>query len=368
MKKIPYSATTKAGKEKNGFVTAASNKDALKALNDQGYTNIKLHDDSSTAFRREDLDGLSERELEQIAKLEIKARTRTSLVTCLIETIRLNWIIVVLGIGLSMWGYTDQSSVLLVIGLAVTLSMPLLTTWNYRTVTGYNNLLNSFAMGEWLEARQYIEQLRPKMKLPEMAFDLDIREASILASEGDLRGALELVEKWREVFETDSPGTFESRIAPIYHAAGDYQGFLERMKEGYFKSTSSSVLMLDLCLAEARFGEADRAELLLGKIVVEELPPQGIPFLDWVKGLIAIRKSDPASSSYLAGAVSGFLEYSENPAVLTSLALCSGSYAYSLILHGDRDGAKSVVERVWPILKAHGDLMLVTELTGLVDV
>ena len=40
-----------------------------------------------------------EQELERIAKFELKARTRTSLVTSLLETVRLNWIVIAIGIG-----------------------------------------------------------------------------------------------------------------------------------------------------------------------------------------------------------------------------------------------------------------------------
>ena len=306
LKKILYSAKSDSGVDTTGFVEAAANKDALQLLKDQGFSDIVLHDDAVVVHQRSDLEGLSEQAIAKIAAFEIKARRHISLSACLLESITRNWLVVIAGFGVLVAGYLKSSVVISLAGLVIMGIIPLLTAWNYKSVTGYNNLLNAFAVGDWTRARHYITQLRARAKTADVLLELDVREAGILASEGDLDTALDLMEKWRQECDESSAGNFEARIAPVYHAAGDYTSFVESMRQAFLKSDSSSMLLLDLAIAEARLGDISKAEELLDRVETEELPSYASPFLDWVNGLIALKHGSPQASSLLAMAVEGF--------------------------------------------------------------
>lgn len=363
MKKIIYSAKDSAGNAKHGFVEAQSNKEALAQLTGAGLSNIVLHDDAFMAFERDELANADKAELERIARFEVSVRNKgTYLQDFILEALRVNKYVVILGVLIAGWGIYDNNLSAITIGALIALSIPAISLWNYRTVSAYDKVLRTSSTGDWEDALKNIKFLRPKLTKPEMAFDLDVREACINTFTQPLPEILQSLEKWHVHFDKVSPGLYESRIAVVYHAAGDYRGFLEKMREGYMKSESPTMIV-DLALAEARFGDPDKADLLLAKVVDEELPPHGIPFVSWAKGFVLKRRHDPAAVQYLGSAVSAMSDFSGNPAIWTSLALCTGSYAAALIDNNEVEKANVLVNNVWKILKLHGDGPLLNELS-----
>ena len=355
VKKVLYSAIDEVGSERSGYVDAKSNRDAIELLTNDGLSEIKLHDDGALAIRRDDLNELSEDELEAKARFELKVRSKPSFTSFIMEVLRVNRSIILIGLALFFWGLSDENYYLLAFGAAVSLSMPLLSIWNYRTVSNYDRLLRAFAEGEWDKALSLIELLRKHMKLPEMEFDLDIRKASINSANGSLDSALQSLERWRSEFEEVSPGMYESRVASVYLASGHHEEYVDSMRDAFFKSSQSQTLILDLALAEARLGDHTKAELLLKAVNMEELPIYGVPFIEWVKGAIEKKNGSADAEFHLALAVSGFLEMGENPAVWTSLAVCIGDYASCLTEEQSNDKAQQLLESVWTILNVHGE-------------
>lgn len=120
----------------------------------------------------------------------------------------------------------------------------------------------------------------------------------------------------------------------------------------------SPTLIVDLAL-----GDVNKAEKLLACVRVEELPSHGLPLVDWIKGVVAKRKQDPHAPKHLEAAVSGMLQFGENPAIWTSLAVCVGCYAASLPEPDATEKAQSLLASVAKILKVHGDNPLLAELT-----
>lgn len=364
MKKILYKGIDSKGKEKSGFVEAENNSEVLSILKNKNIYNIILHNDEMTAFQRNDLEGLSEKELNRIAKFEINMRSNPGVTTFLIEVLNANKYIIFFGVTMFVWGCISKSYVLIFSGGLAAISMPVLSLWNYRIVGNYNNLIRNCSLGQWAEAIINIKKLRPHLKQPEMAFDLDVREACIIAKTKSIKEALTLVEKWENNFHDLMPGMYESRVASIFHAAGDYSGYVGRMRDGYIKSLESPVMITDLALAEAQFGDVEKASSLLAKINIEELPIYGLAYIDWAKGVVAKRQGDSNAMNYLGSAVSKMLESKDIPAIWTGLALCSGAYAIVLNYNGEKEKARLLVNSVWDILKIHGDKPLLKEISN----
>lgn len=362
MKKILYTATNADGKVISNYVEANSNKEAIEILSEKGFSKIRLQDDVVIAISRSDLNNLSARELEQIARFESEIRARPSFITFINEVFRANKLLIIVGLCLFIWGIYDSSKFLVIFGFILSASMPLLSTWNYRIVNGYNKLIRAYGCGQTEVVSGQTDFLRKHMKQPEMAFDLEVRMACINAKHGNLDEEISKLEEWRIPIEKLSPGMYESRIASVFHMGGSYDKYVESMREAFFKSSHSPTFILDLALAEARLGEVEKAELLLKQVKPEELPMHGIPFVDWVEGVVEYKNGGTDSESKLSSAVSGLLEFSENPAVWPSLAVCIGDYALSVSENASIDKAKELLSSVWGMLKFHGENGLIDQL------
>ena len=362
LKKILYTATDIHGKEVSSFIDTNSNKEAIELLSEKGFTNIRFHDDIATAIDRNSLDNLSDTELERIAKFEAAIRVKPRFMTFIIEVFRVNKILIISGVCLSLWGLYDANRYLIAIGLILSLSMPLRSIWNYRVVNGYDKLLRAYARGQIEAATRQTEFLKKYMQQPEMAFDLDIRISALNASHGDLNGEIVKLKSWRDCIDDLSPGMYESRVASVYHLSGNYDKYVDSIREAFFKSSQSPTLILDLALAEARLGEIDKAEMLLKQVEPDELPIHGVPFVDWAEGMVEYRKGDSRAEEKLSSAVSGLFEFSENPAVWPSLAVCIGDYALCVAADTSIDKAKVLLTHVWEILRFHGEKKLINQL------
>jgi tetratricopeptide (TPR) repeat protein len=255
----------------------------------------------------------------------------------------------------TLWGLLAQHPVVVGVGallLALTFGLP---AWGFRHARRYDRLLRVSSVGDWARAEGLIGALRRKAQPDNLLFDLDIREAEIRARRGDVAQALAGVENWRAGLAASAPGLFEARVASVYHAAGDYQGFLREMRKAREALPNDPSRQLDLALAEARLGDPSVARDLLENVHSAALPVHGRPFIHWTRGYIALRRGEHSAQSELGQAVTGFLEYEANPAVWSALGLCAGAYALALARDGRLEKAKETLERVSSILMAHGD-------------
>lgn len=298
---------------------------------------------------------MSEDEISSSAEFEVAMRLKPSFSAFILHVLKINQVVIIIGLCLTVWGLFEFNAYLIGFGLILGLSMPLLSIWNYRVVNAYDKLLRAFSCGRTAEALRQIEYLKPHMKQTEMAFDLDIRLASLNSTPDNIDEEIMKLEKWRSEFENTTPGMFESRVAGVYHHAGKYDEFVNLMRDAFFRSSQSSTLILDLVLAEARLGDLEKAEMLINKVKTEELPIHAEPFLNWAKGVIAFRKGTPNYEEKLAAAVTGFLNISESPAVWVSLAVCIGDYALYVRDDDSIRTAKELIKNVWDVLRYHGN-------------
>lgn len=367
MTKILYSGTDGDGNSVRGFIDTNSNQAAVRKLAERGYSDVILYDDAAIAMDRSDLDGLSAIEQERIAVFELRMREDPRFITFFLQVLKSSMLVIVIGLAIVAWGIVGQSLWLTAIGAAVAFALPLISLWNYRDVAAYDKLQRTFAVGDWDSVVPLVEHLRPRFTVPQMAFDLVLREAFIVARRQSIDAALSLVEDFREHFATHSPGMYESRIAHLYHGVGEYSKFLDLMRDAYDRSSQNPVIGIDLALSEARLGDPGRAAQLLDGISLDQLPPYGEPFVAWARGVISMREGSDDALSRLNSAVAGFMALGSNPAVLMSLAMCVGHY--SIVLHNSGQSGKAVelASSVIESLKTHADEGMLASISAMLE-
>jgi tetratricopeptide (TPR) repeat protein len=355
MTQLLYSAKDQRGRNKAGLIDAGSAGDALEKLRAAGLTDIELHDEPSAAAQRTDRLGLSGKEAARLAEFELRVRRNLGLTPVLAEVARRGWLWIAVVSAVTLWALLAQHPVVAGIGvllLGLTFGLP---AWGFRHARHYDGLLRAFSVGDWKRCEELIGALRGGTQPENLRYDLDVREAAIRATRGDTAQVLAALEKWRASSAASSPGLFETRVADVYHAAGDYPSFLREIRKAYEALPDDPSKQLDLALAEARLGDPSAADDLLQNLNAAGVPVHGRPFIHWTRGFIALRRGEPSAQSELGQAVAGFLEYEANPAMWTALGMCAGAYALALARDGRSEQAKEILERVSPILMVHGD-------------
>ncbi|MCX9156345.1 hypothetical protein OPU71_09450 [Niveibacterium sp. 24ML] len=362
MARILFSAHDPAGHTLTDYVDAGNAEEALASLAARGLANIRLHDAADMAALRDDRDAVPASMRQQQAAFELRLQTDPGVRTFLTELFRRNRLWLAIDACLLLWGLIGGDRVLVALALlflALSLLPPL---WQYRHAMRYDRMLRACALGQWDLASTLLAQLAAGSRKPLLTFDVAVRAACIRAVRGDLAGARAAVEAWRTEFDAKAPGMVDQRIATVCHAGGDYAGFVEAMRAAYSAAPTNLTHRLDLALAEARVGDPDAVPHLLAGIDEAKLPSFGRPFVDWARGMLALRHGHPEALAALGRATQGFLEYAANPAVWSSLALCSGAYALALAQQGRPREAQAALQHVWPVLKVHGDRLLLTML------
>jgi hypothetical protein len=355
MTQLLYSAKDQRGRNKAGLIDAASAGDALEKLRAAGLTEIELHDEPSAAAQRTDRLGLSEKEAARLAEFELRVRRELGLAPVLAEVARRGWLWIAVVSAVTLWALLAQHPVVAGIGavlLGLTFGLP---AWGFRHARNYDRLMRAFSVGDWGRCEELISALRGTAQPDNVRYDLDVREAAIRATRGDTAQALAGLEKWRASSAASSPGLFETRVADVCHAAGDYASFLREMRKAYEALPDDPSKQLDLALAEARLGDPNVAQEVLQDLNIAGVPVYGRPFVHWTRGFIALRRGEPSAQSELGEAVAGFLQWEANAALWTALGMCAGAYALALARDGRSGQAKEILERVSPILMVHGD-------------
>ena len=364
MKKLLYSARDADGKPCQAYVDAASNEEARRKLAALGLREVVLHDDAFIAGQRDELAALAPDELAKLAAFELGVRKHGSdTAGFLKQVLRRNRTALWIGLALTVWGLERGDFFLTAGGLLTLGTGPVISLWNYRQVGRYNRLLRQLAWGEWAAARASVAELKPHMSAPNHAFDLAIKEACIIARTRSLSEARAFIAPWAAKMQ--APGYFEARTAVIHLLSGDSAGFLAGMKAAHVLAWDSPTTRIDYALAEARFGDPAIAAELIASLSPEALPPMALPFLAWIRGLIAYRRKAPDAVEKLAEAVDAMAAGGDNPAFWITQALCVGAYAAALLAVGREAAARQAVEKVWPVLRQHGDAALLADLAVL---
>ena len=151
---------------------------------------------------------------------------------------------------------------------------------------------------------------------------------------------------------------FLARIYTLPLATGDHAGFTARLRDLMAQRPGEPTLQLDLALGEARAGHTDEAQRLVDTLQPAMLPPHGQAFIDWVRGMIALR--DPARAGEAAGHLGKACEQflglvRKAPGAWPSLAVCTCDYALALAWSGRAEMGRTVLASVQPVARHHAE-------------
>ena len=355
MPKILYKATNSTGAEVTGYVDASTAQEAVARLKASGLVDIELHESPGNAATRTHRTAKNEAEAARMAAFELKVRARPGLKTLLTEvTRRARWFILA-AVALIVAGLAAGMAWPAVLGgalLAATFGLP---AWSHRYSRYFQRLQQALALGDWNEARRMLERFARKKHPETITTQIQFYDAQIRVRQGEpLERALARLEAVRPKLPPDQ---FPARTALLYSAVNDYDGFIACMREAWEATPDDPSRRVDYALAHARLGDLAQAQELLAGVDMEALQVHGRPFVWWARGLVELRNDKPSAEATLMRGVEGFLKIA-SPAAWTSLALCSGACALAMVRNGDPPGAKTMIGRVWPILKVHADTRL----------
>jgi hypothetical protein len=362
--KILFTGYLPNGVEESGYIDAKSNQEALEQLKAKGLKQIKLHTDAMTSALRTDLDGLSDREMRQMAELEAKWQKSMTFGSYLYALLKNNAVTILIGMVMFGYGYQVQGVWWMSFGVILATIGPFMGLWSYRISKEYENLLYAYTFGEWDKVRRYAANMRAAHKNNlQVITEVDSKEAIAYAVEGDIQRAKEILDQNRHYMQESMPGIYENRLASIYAIAGDYEKYLFWMKEGYKKS-GQDLAKLDYVMAEARFGDLSQAEKLLSQIDTDSLSAPIQPFYHFLEGLVSYRKGDIESAYELfQAAYKMLLEYRENPAVWVPFASVTAMLAITAYDVGEKQKAEAILsDAVISVVKIYGDPQLLNAL------
>lgn len=363
-----YAARDAQGRTVEGFVHAASADDAMQAVHalQPPLSDVQLHTSglfagAMTEMADDVLGPVDVKALRQLARDQIESMENPGPWTALRQLVRNNrvWLLVCLAlIATGLW----QGWGPLALGTLVALLVGpfAVFAYLYRFQHMYQQVLQAHATGDLRRlgalAQRLAEAAERHRFLRQPAWDAAVRIAWFEArAEGVEPAVLRLrIHPLRPQDEAE----FLARIYTLPLAAGDHAGFTQRLRELIALRPGEPTLQLDLALGEARAHHTDEAQRLLAELRPELLPPHGQAFIDWVKGLIALR--DPAQAREAAGhlgkACAQFLELvRKSPGAWPSLAVCTCDYALALAWTGQYEIARQAFAGVQPVARHHAE-------------
>lgn len=358
MARIFFSAHDPAGHTVMDSVDAGNAEQAIASLAARGLANIRLRDVAELIAPRDERGGNPPPAPQ--ALLPLRQQPEPSLRTFCAELLRRQRYWVALAAFLLASGLVLAQAIVVLLALGVLAFALLPALLQYRYAICHDRLLRAMAFGRWTDAAALAGQLASQVRKPMPAFDLAARAACICAAQGELEKARTALESWRERLHAKSPTLVDQRLAMVNYAAGDYAGFVAASRAAHLAAPADLALRVDLALAEARVGDVLAALELLAGVDPRKLPASRRPFHDWARGMIALRHGRSEAVTALAGATRSLQAHAANPATWLSLAQCSGAYALALAQQGRRDEAEAVLRPVWPVLRVHGDRLLLT--------
>ena len=357
-----YTANDSIGKPVKGFVEANESHAAKEKLQQQGYHSVAFHQDVTSSQDVALLTAMSVQEVEQLAQFKLQLMQAPGLMTVLKEVLRRSRIGLFADAALLAWGIWNRDGLVIAAALALAVFPFALSTWKFRHSRDYSAFLRAHALGDLANMERLVVQLRRiSNKTPSMAMDLAFRMAGMRAKSEGIQKAIASLDTWQPKNTSEAP-LFECRLASLYAAVGDRQGFVDAMQRSYDASNNDPSRALDLALAQARFGDVAQAKVLLDSIDLSLIPSFGAGFVLWAQGLCQLHQGLPGATQTLGLAVAAFLTLSDHAAVWTALAFCTADHCIALALDGHREQARQELVNVWPIVKAHADPALKEQL------
>ncbi len=360
MAQILYKARNSTGVETAGFVDATTAQEAVAKLKASGLTDIELHESPGIGVRDEACRAaLTDDQAAQMAAFHLRIRKKPGLQTLLREVARRQRLWIAAYLGLIVVGLAFGRPWLAVSGtvlLALTFGPP---AWSHRFSRRFDRMICAMQLGEWDEAARMLALFRQRKHPEAIEVSIHFYDAQIRVRRGEaLQAALARLEAMRSRVSVEM---FPARLAAVHTAAKDYDGYLACMCAAWEFTPTDPSRTVDYALGLARFGDLVKSEQLLDSIDMQALQVNGRPFVAWARGLVALRNGKPTAQASLLQGVEGFLQIA-SPSSWSSLALCSGACALALQRNGDTAGAKTMIGRVWPVLKVCADTRLRAEI------
>lgn len=365
MARYLFSARNAKGKIVDSFIEAPSAMLALAMLRKKEYAEIRFHPGtrSVAASPTKPPENASARQAKNI----IRFQQHPGIFFFLRKWLAAN-ILVFGGLLVSLLaGWWMQWYIAAALVASALLLMMTVSAIRSVRVIRYDRLLRAYAFGEWAQVKRLCNKLVGKMKDDAGEFDVALRAAVADAALGDAGASLADLEPWREKFAPIAPAFFYARSAEVHWRVGDYQRFLDNMRQAASLSASDAVSMIDEAMAEVRFGELSRATQILSFLQPDLLPATALPWVDWLKGLIEMEHNPASAVTMLCRAVDGMRLVGQQPAGWTGVAMATGDLSVALARAGKSQQARQVVRSAWPVLKHHAPKPVLAELRTLLQ-
>lgn len=356
-----YSSVDAGDRPQVGRIDAASLNAAKFHLEQRGLREIVFHtDELSTAQLR--AEGMTPAQVS--AERELAARTAPLQGFAFVRACYAgNWIVWVPPLAWALWnlfGGTPYSLVdwtsfaLAALGLAF-------PVWAAIPSLKYQKLLDASSWARWDEVRRHCAFFRRWNRWFIVAtprFDVDIRDASAVAAQGDLAAALASVAHHEAIVAPRQ--IYFGRVASIHLAAHDVTGALRCQEQAWRLSDGGTAETIDYATTLVwRRRNADAAERLLAGIADRARTAIAQTFVDFAEGLIALeRGDDKIAKERFENAIVGQATASDTPLthmmcdfIAAHLAIASGRL-------GEKRAARALLRSVLPRLTAFKELDL----------
>ena len=364
-----YPAQDAQGRPTEGFVHAQTAEEAMQAiaaLQQPPLTQVQLHTSglyarAMTEMADDALGTLDVKALRQLARDQIEAQENPGLWTTLRQLLRNNrtrLLVCAALVAMAVWRqWSPWVQGILVLAMLAPLGV---FAYMHQFQRMYQQMLHAHATGDLPRLDVLTQRLARAAErhafLRQPAWDAAVRMAWFEArAEGVDAAILRLrVHPMRPADDNE----FLARTYTLPLATGDHGGFTARLRDLIAQRPGEPTLQLDLALGEARAGRTDEAQRLVDTLQPAMLPPHGKAFIDWVRGMIALR--DPArageAASHLGKACEQFLGLVRKaPGAWPSLAVCTCDYALALAWSGRAEMGRTVFASVQPVARHHAE-------------
>lgn len=367
MGSIIYRAVDEQSKQKYGYCDAETNKEVLEILKNKNLTNIKLYGDAFVNPKRKDMASLNEVEMEKISKHELSMMLNPSFKTDFLFYVKdvKKLSVVFLGLIVLLFGVYNVSTWIVVIGCLILLSVPIVLWLTYLFSDNFRKLNKAYSYGRWNEVHSRLDYYRDhdeKLFPIEVKVHLDTIGAKLLAIESNSDEALKNVKDKYGFLHDISPIQYSLLLGYIYAINGDYNGCLNQVHKLYSSYPNIAILKLDMAVAEAYFGNKEKAKALLDGLIIEELDVFAIPLINCINGIIIKEKDNTKALEFFEKSLNEMEIFKNAIGIMDLFALTMGYYAVSLYDNNQEQEALSTLDTVWDILGIHGHKSLIEEI------
>ncbi|HEX5277514.1 MAG TPA: hypothetical protein VFW42_07595 [Fluviicoccus sp.] len=356
-----YEAVDAAGNPVADAVDAATAQDAHARLVMSGHRDIRLLTDQTTAAMHNDLGAMSPEDRQRMAAARVRqmhARGQwQSHWAALMDMVRPARYALSAALVLAIY-QAWHGHWLSAIPLALYVCHPLLRLlWSLISVDRYRQLQTAMVHGRWAESLQLIERLRRQGRSRALIMDLDFREAQVRIRRGDaVDPHLQYLMRWQSELPRER-GLFESRLAGLYLAIGDYDRYREAARTSLEAAPKDASRLIELAMAEARFGSLSEARKLLERVDAKVLTGLAGTYRQWVEAVIALNSGEAAKAEVLlalcAAQVADLVR--RLPMAEAWQAMLAGQRSLALARLGRREEASRLPAAVWSLLQLHAD-------------